>query len=240
MEWQDSGILLATRPHGETSAIVEILTVDHGRHAGIVRGGVSRRLRPVLQPGSGVHVTWRARLEAHLGTFTVEPEKSRAHLLSSRTGLAGLNAITAMARALLPEREPFRDQYQATKALLDRMDTPDWPAHYILWEIRLLEGLGYRLTLQNCAVTGISTGLAYVSPKSGHAVTAEAGAEYADRLLPLPPFLRPEASDIPISREHLQQGMALTGHFLRNWVCHATGVEHLPPARERLEAVLTR
>ncbi|MEO0911475.1 MAG: DNA repair protein RecO [Pseudomonadota bacterium] len=241
MEWQDHGILLTSRTHGESGAIISVLTAEHGRYAGIVRGGASRRMKPILQPGAGLALRWRARLEEHLGTFAVEPTISRADLLADRETLAGLNAVTTMAQLFLPEREPHPNHFAATVALLEAMRTdPAWPARYILWEIDLLAAVGYRLSLQSCAVTGAETGLAFVSPRTGAAVTAEAGAEWADRLLPLPPFLRPEPSEVEIKAAHIREGFALTGHFLQSWLCPALGVAQMPPARERLARALSR
>ncbi len=241
MEWRDQGILLSCREHGESAAIIEVFTREHGRHAGVVRGGGSRKTKPILQPGATLMVNWRARLEEHLGVFSVEPQRSRAGLLNDRSALSALNAITAISLLFLPEREPHPGHYQATEDLLDQMEGgQSWPAFYILWEIRLLEALGYRLSLSDCAVSGVRKDLVFVSPRSGHAVTREAGAEWANRLLRLPPFLRPENSEESITLEHLQQGFALTGHFLRTWLCPAIGQSSLPAARERLEHTLLR
>ncbi len=241
MEWRDEGVLLSVRRHGESAAIIEVLTRDHGRHAGIVRGGASRRWAPILQPGADLAVTWKARLETHLGAFTVEPLRSRAGLLSDRAALAALNALTAMAAAFLPEREAHPAIFAETEALLARIEEGrDWPAYYVLWELTLLSDLGYGLTLDRCALTGATTGLACVSPRTGCAVTAEAGADWSDRLLPLPPFLRPEDGEAPITAADLRDGMALTAHFLRHWLCPAIGREGLPPARDRLEREIAR
>ena len=120
MEWRDQGILLSERRHGETAAIIEIFTEAHGRHAGVVRGGASRKIAPILQPGAQLDLTWRARLEDHIGTFTVEPVRSRAvAAMSSRLALAGLNAVTSLIGFALPEREPHPALYSQTERLLD-------------------------------------------------------------------------------------------------------------------------
>ena len=168
MEWRDEGVILGVRPHGETSAIVEIFTETHGRHAGVVRGGVSRKMAPTLQPGSQVAASWRARLEEHIGSFTVEPVRSRAGLMSDRDALAGLNALCALLRFALPEREAHPKLYGQTLTVLDMLESSDfWPLAYLRWELALLEELGFGLDLSTCAVTGATEGLCYVSPKSG-------------------------------------------------------------------------
>lgn len=156
MDWRDQGALLSARKHGETSAIIEVFTAKHGRHAGVVRGGVSRKIAPILQPGAQLDVAWRARLEEHIGSFTVEPVKSRAAVLSDRMALAGgLNAICALLVFALPEREPPHPVlYRRTQAMLDLLTTNEaWPLAYLKWELALLEELGFGLDLSQCAVT---------------------------------------------------------------------------------------
>ncbi len=241
MDWRDEGILLAVRRHGETSAIIEVFTENHGRHAGLVRGGTGRRMAPILQPGAQISVAWHARLESHLGSFTVEPIRSRAELMANREHLGALGAVTAMASFGLAEREAHPRFYAHTCDFLDRIAaSQDWPAHYIGWEVSLLEMLGFGLDLEACAVTGTRSNLTHVSPKSGRAVSAAAGEEWRDRLLPLPAFLRPEDNDEPISASDLVDGLALTGYFLRHRLCPALNKEVLPPARERLEQVFRK
>ena len=192
MEWRDQGILLSARRHGETSAIIEVFTPEQGRHAGIVRGGTSRKIAPSLQPGAQLDLAWRARLEDHIGAFTVEPLRSRAAVaMQDRLALAGLNAVTALLSFCLPEREPHPALYRRTEALLDLLGQGEvWPLAYLKWELRLLEEMGYALDLESCAVTGVSEELIYVSPKSGRAVSAKGAGEWANRLLPLPTVLR--------------------------------------------------
>ncbi|MEM1265235.1 MAG: DNA repair protein RecO [Pseudomonadota bacterium] len=234
MEWRDEGVLLSVRRHGESAAIIEVFTRDHGRHAGLVRGGASRRWAPVLQPGAGLAVAWAARLEGHLGTYKVEPMVSRAHLLADRAALAGLSSLTAMAAAFLPEREALPEVFEATEALLERFEDRDWPAYYVLWEVQLLGSLGYGLALDRCAVGGGREDLSHVSPRTGAAVSRDAGAAWVDRLLVLPPFLRPEPTEAPITEQDIEAGLDLTSHFLRRWLCPAIGRDGLPAARERL------
>ncbi|MEM8789081.1 MAG: DNA repair protein RecO [Pseudomonadota bacterium] len=241
MEWRATGVLLAVRRHGESAAIIDVFTEAHGRHAGIVRGGAGRRLAPILQPGAQLDLTWRARLEDHLGAFTVEPQMSRAGLMADRTALAALNAIAALVVFALPERQAYAPLYRETEALLDRMQAgPDWPPYYVGWELALLSALGFGLELDTCAVTGAAEDLVYVSPKSGRAVSRAAGADWADRLLPLPPFLRRDAGAAPITAADLRAGLALTGTFLSRRLPAALGRPSLPPARDRLVQAFAR
>jgi len=241
MEWREEGVVLAVRRHGESAAILEVLTASRGRHAGLVRGGAGRKLAPVLQPGAMLELNWRARLEEHLGSFTVEPLRARSGLMADRAALAGLTSLTALASFGLAERQPCPDLYATTLALLDRMElVEDWPAYYVGWELELLAMLGFGLDLEVCALSGAQENLAYVSPRTGRAVSAEAGAEWAGRLLPLPPFLRRDAGEAPITVSDIVDGLRLTGHFLTRWLCPALGREALPPARGRLVQVLSR
>lgn len=237
MDWRDEGVLLAMRPHGETSAIIEVLTAAHGRHAGVVRGGTSRRMAPLLQPGSGVRLDWRARLGEHIGTFTVEPVQSRAHLMADRLSLAGLSSVCALLRAALPEREPCPGVYAATQALLHEIGAANWTAAYLRWELQLLEELGFGLDLTSCAVTGASEGLAYVSPKSGRAVSVAGAGDWAERLLPLPEGLTGAG---PLSAEAVTLGLRLTGHFLDRGLRPVLQDRPLPEARTRLVDLLER
>jgi DNA repair protein RecO (recombination protein O) len=183
MEIRDEAIVLAVRNHGETAAIAEVLTAEHGRMLGLVRGGRSRQMRPVLQAGNQVNVVWRARLEEHLGTFTLEPLNLRAgFMIENGLRLAGLGAITALAQ-VLPEREPHPRLFNAMRVVLEAAeDDTVWPSLLVRWEIGLLDELGYGLDLSKCAATGKVEDLAYVSPKSGKAVSAGAGQPYRDKL----------------------------------------------------------
>jgi DNA repair protein RecO (recombination protein O) len=232
MDWQDDGILLSARPHGETAAIVELFTPGRGRHAGVVRGGQSRRLRGVLQPGAQVQAAWHARLGEHLGAFAIEPRASRAALWEDRAALAGIGAVTALLSATLPEREPHPALYAATLTLLDAMTLPGWAAVYLRWEIGLLAELGFALDLTRCAVSGVAQGLAFVSPRSGRAVARAAAAGWEGRLLPLPACLGGAG---PAGPADLAQAFALTGHFLSREALHD---RPLPAARGRLVARL--
>jgi DNA repair protein RecO (recombination protein O) len=239
MEWNDDAIVLSSRPHGETSIVLELLTRDHGRHAGLVRGGTSRRVKPNLQPGNTVHVQWRARLEEHLGSFTCELARARAgELMDSREALAGLNAFTAVTSAAIPEREAHATVFGGAEVLLDAMMTQDaahWMTLYIRWEVGLLEALGFGLDLSECAATGATTELSYVSPKSGRAVSRAGAGIYAARLFALPAFLLDSGADEP-TPAGIAAGLALTGHFLLERVLQPHGKE-MPPARMRLESI---
>ena len=237
MEWRDQGVLIASRLHGETSAIIQVFTAAHGRHAGVVRGGASRKMAAVLQPGSQVQVTWVARLETHIGSFTVEPLHSRAALLNDRLALAALNSIAALLQLALAERDPHPALWLKTTALLDLLLTPDWQPAYLRWELDLLDALGYGLDLTSCAVTGSRDDLAYVSPRSGRAVSRGGAGDYAARLLPLPPSLLGQG---PLIGRELGQGLALTGHFLNRGLHAILGDKPLPEARARLLDLLAR
>ena len=233
MEWREQGILLATRRHGESSVIIEVLTEAHGRHAGMVRGGASRKIAPVLQPGAQLDLTWRARLEAHLGSFRVEPVKSRsAVVMGDAVVLAALNAVCALLIFALPEREAHPRLYRRTVALLDLLGvSAAWPVAYLKWELALLEELGFGLDLSRCAVTGARDDLAYVSPKSGRAVSAEGAGQWADRLLPLPPELLGVGTG---QAGNVAQGLITTGYFLEHRLAANHGTRPLPEARARL------
>jgi DNA repair protein RecO (recombination protein O) len=238
MEWHDEGVLISMRPHGESAAIIEVFTAAHGRHAGVVRGGASRRMAATLQPGTQIAVVWRARLDGHLGVFTVEPLRSRAAVLSDGRALAGLASVCAMLHVALPEREPHVSLWPATVQLMDALaEGQDWSALYLRWEMRLLDDLGFGLDLSSCAVTGVRDDLAYVSPRTGRAVSRAAAGEWAERLLALPPGLLGQG---PTDRAELLQGLAITGHFLARELSPLMDGRPLPEARARLLALLAR
>ena len=237
MEWRDDGVLISSRLHGETSAIIQVFTAAHGRHAGVVRGGASRKLAAVLQPGTQVQVTWSARLESHIGNFTVEPVTSRAAIMSDRLALAALNSIAALLHLALAERDPHPGLWVKTTALLDLLMTPDWQPAYLRWELDLLEELGYGLDISTCAVTGSREDLAFVSPRSGRAVSRAGAGDWAARLMPLPPSLLGQG---PVMGRELAQGLALTGHFLNRGLQAVLFDKPLPEARARLLYMLAR
>lgn len=239
MEWREEGVLLAVRRHGETAVIIDVFTESHGRHAGVVRGGTSRKIAPILQPGAQLDVTWRARLEDHLGAFTVEPVRSRAaQMMSGRDTLAALNAAAALLLFALPERETHGALYHRTLALFDMIgDGPVWPLAYLRWELALLDDLGFGLDLDRCAVTGATDGLAYVSPKTGRAVSEAGAGEWVAKLLPLSPALVGQGDG---SREEVMAGLSVTGHFLKTHLAPSLGSRPIPEARARLLDVLGR
>ncbi len=232
MEWTDEGRIIAVRPHGETSAVVEVLTAANGRHAGLVRGGRSRTMRPVLQPGNRVRAVWRARLEEHLGNFQIEADQlSAGHLMEDPLALSGLNGACAMASACLPEREAHPKVADAFEILIGALEDRElWPALYVRWEAGLLADLGYGLDLRRCAATGQEHDLIYVSPKSGRAVSGEAGAPYRDRMLALPGFM---AGRGELQPGDIAAGLKLTAHFIQRRVLWPAD-KQLPDARARM------
>ncbi len=246
MNWTDIGLLLSCRKHGENSIIVHAFTKDHGRTAGLVRGGSGRRLRGLLQPGNEVQLTWRGRLQEQLGNFTVDARKSLSTQLFD-TPLALLASSSAMSvlDSLLPEREPHPRLYEATLLLLAALEESEevWPVLYAKWELGLLAEVGYGLDLSSCAATNGTENLIYVSPKSGRAVSRDAGQPYREKLFPLPAFLMKgpgagtEFDEVPVSE--VIQSFKITGHFLEKIV-----LEHKPTlrlsARERFVASFCR
>jgi len=236
MEWSDEAIVLSVRTHGETSAILEALTREHGRHMGLVYGGTSGKRRAVLQPGNTVQVKWRARIAEHLGSYTAEPVRLRAgEMFETRASLIGLNAFVAIAGAVLPEREPHGSAFEGANLLLETISAHSfekWGQVFARWELLLLDDLGFGLDLSSCAGTGSTHDLVYVSPRSGRAVSGQAGAAYHDKLLPLPGFLIDDSIEAP-SGEDMRAALRLTAYFLNLWVL-APHERRLPEARRRL------
>jgi DNA repair protein RecO (recombination protein O) len=235
MDWSDDGIVLGLRHFGESSAILEALTREHGRHLGLLRGATSKRLKGALEPGNVLKLHWRARIDQQLGSYTIELASARAaQFFHDGLKLAGLSATCAIVAATLPEREAHTRVFEAMDAMLSTVAekaSPVWLEDYVRFEIVLLEDLGFGLDLGECAVTGSREGLAFVSPKTGRAVTAEAAAPYRQRLLALPRFLTPE--DGAASVQDLVDGLALTGFFLERVALEQHGTA-LPAARGRL------
>ena len=240
MEWTDEGIVIGVRRHGEANAIIDVMTVAHGRHSGLVRGGAGSRLRPVLQPGNTIGMVWRARLDEHLGHYTVEGLRLRAAaFLSQSYALYGLTHLCALVR-LLPERDPHPALHAALDAILDKLGDPAAAAVEIArFELRLLAELGFGLALDECAATGARDRLAYVSPKSGRAVSFSAGEPWRDRLLRLPAFLSDDISQTDISRQQIGDGFSLTGYFLTRHVLEPRGAA-LSDARAQFLAAIMR
>jgi DNA repair protein RecO (recombination protein O) len=238
MEWTDIGIVLGTRRHGEAGAIVELMTPAHGRHLGLVRGGGGSRLKPVLQPGNTVSATWRARLDEHLGHYVVEGLELRtASFLACAHAVYGVTHLGALCR-LLPERDPHPSVYDALAAMVDDLGEPVRLATRIArFELQLLAELGFGLDLTECAVTGETDDLIYVSPRSGRAVSREAGAAWRNRLFTLPAFLGEE--DTSPSGDDLAAAFRLTGYFLERHLFEPRGIA-LPDARQNFIATILR
>jgi DNA repair protein RecO (recombination protein O) len=238
MEWSDEGVVVGVRSHGETAAVVDLFTRAHGRHSGLVHGGRSRRLRPVLQIANHVDATWKARLADNLGHYNIELRRGFAAPLMEDA--AALTAVTSMAALLrlLPERDPHPNLFEITLFVLGYLgDAAVWPALMVRWELALLDELGFGLDLATCAATGTKADLIYVSPKSGRAVCAEAGEPYNERLLTLPRFLRAGGAAGEVGGQDIAAGFALTGYFLEVRVLkpHNLG---MPEARDRLLSYL--
>lgn len=215
MEWSDRGVVLGGRLHGETAVVAELLTAEHGRHLGLVPGGRSRRLRPVLQPGNAVLATWRARVDGHLGTYALDGLALRAAgLMDSAAALHAVNHLCGLAR-LLPEREPQPALHAMLDATVAGMEERDaLPLRIVQFELAMLAALGFGLDLAACAATGATEDLRYVSPRTGRAVSAGAAGIYADRMLALPPFLRPGGGDAALGPGDLAAAFDLTRHFI--------------------------
>jgi DNA repair protein RecO (recombination protein O) len=238
MEWTDEGIILGVRRHGETSAIVELMTPEHGRHLGLVRGGISRRMKPYLQPGNSVRATWRARLDEHLGNYTIEGTALRAdRLMASAAASYAMQTLAALLR-LLPERDPHLPLYDALCLIVDHFDEPAIVAPLLVrFELQLLAELGFGLDLGQCAATGEAENLIYVSPKSGRAVSREAGEAWKEQLLPLPSFL--SGGGTGAAANDVAAGFALTEFFLMRRVYEPRGLT-LPESRAAFISAVAR
>lgn len=239
MRWTDEGVVLSIRAHGETAAIAEVFTREHGRHLGLVHGGQSRKRRPTLQIGNHIDLTWQARLSEQLGMMTIEPRRAFAsEAMDDATTLAALTSICALTR-LLAEREPHPNLFEVTLFVLGFLDDPSvWPALLVRWELALLDELGYGLDLSKCADRGVNDDLAYVSPKSGRAVSRSSGEPYRDRMLSLPPFLAGRTGTAPLQSE-ITAGFELTGYFLTTRVLQPREAA-MPEARARLLSLLAK
>jgi DNA repair protein RecO (recombination protein O) len=238
MQWTDEGIVLGVKRHGEANAIAELFTREHGRHLGLVRGGFGSRLKPVLQPGNSVSAVWRARLDEHLGSYTVEPVRTRtATLFAAHHALFAVTHLAALVR-LLPERDPHQSVYNDLEAVLEHLDdVAAIAAHVARFELQMLAELGFGLDLSSCAATGVTDDLIYVSPKSGRAVSREGGEPWQDKLLRLPVFLNDPAV-VPSARD-LADGFALTGHFLERLMLETRG-QPMPDTRMHFLTAISR
>lgn len=225
MEWRDQGIVLGVKRHGESSVIAEVMTQARGRHLGLVRNGRSRTMLPVLQPGNLLELTWRARLDEHLGNFSAEPVNFRAaSLMEHAASLHGVQALAALLR-LLPERDPHPHLFDMLNIVLDHLgDASGAGELFIRFELAVLNDLGFGLDLAECAATGTREDLEYVSPKSGRAVCREAGLPYQNRLFRLPDFLK-EGSRKAATRASLGEAFRMTAYFLDRHVYEPRGLE---------------
>lgn len=230
MDFAEDAFVLSARPHGDTGVVVELLTETHGRRATYVAGGASRRMKPFLQPGARVTAEVRARTSDHLGSARLEPVgQGPAALFDDPLALIGLNAAASVAQGALPEREPHPGAFMAFEALMGAFAIPEvWPAVFVRFEAGLLEDLGFGLDLSVCAVSGSPDNLTWVSPRTGRAVSLQAGLPYADKLLRLPPFLL--GAQAGLGEGDVRAGLDLTGHFLEQFVFHPLD-KPLPPAR---------
>lgn len=232
LEWQDSGIILSVRGHGEAGGLVSVLTRDHGRAMGYIYGATSTRMRGILEPGNLVFVEWKAKSQDQLGSFNLELEKSTAaDVMDDAARLTAMQSACALADKTMPEREKHTGMYEGTKALMASFATEIWAPTYIYWEMGLLRELGFGLDLSKCAATGSVDNLIYVSPKSGCAVSGAAGEIYKEKLLALPPFLRGQGT---FEESDILNGLKLTGHFLLHRVFSQSN-SNLPESRLRLE-----
>ena len=240
MEWTDTALVIGVRRHGETSVILEAMTRDHGRHLGLVRGGRSRSMQPVLQSGNSVDIVWRARLDEHLGMFAVEPVKARAgRLMATASALHGLNHLCGLLH-LLAERDPHLNLYDMALAIADHLDEPRLaPDLLVRFELAMLAALGVGLDLERCALSGATSDLTFVSPKSGRAVARTEAAPWQDRLLPLPAFLAASPGVDHPAVADIIAAFRLTGHFLEREIFEPRGTP-LPAARERFLAEVVR
>ena len=228
MQWTGEGLIIGVRRHGESSVIAEVMVEGRGRYLGLIRGGRSPKLAATLQAGNSVQLTWRARLEEHLGNFVLELTEARAAgLIIDRARLYAAQLLCDHLR-LLPERDPHDRLLGMTIRILDTEATQlELGAALARFELTLLDELGFGLDLSSCAATGTNDDLTHVSPKSGRAVSRSAAEPYLDRLLPLPSFLIRKGMPTP---DELTQAFALTGHFLN---MHVLGPRDIDPPSTR-------
>ena len=238
MEWRSVGILLAARKHGETSLIIDTFCPGHGRYLGIVKGGASRKFAPILQVGAQLDLTWKARLQDHLGSFKVELVRARTvHAMSDRILAAGLMSVSTILSRVLPERQAYDNFYRTTEDLLDLLNQPNiWPMAYLRWELELLTVLGYGLDLSKCAVSGSTEKLRYVSPRTGRAISEQAAGEWVSKLLHLPSIILKGSGN----SDSIIDGLKLTGYFLTKKVFNELSVRSPVSERQRFVDLLSQ
>ncbi|MGB0935461.1 MAG: DNA repair protein RecO [Alphaproteobacteria bacterium] len=234
MEWTDTGVVLHAHRLGESKAVVTLLTAQHGVAKGVAR--LSKQAP--LEIGTVVQAIWKARLETHLGQWTLEPSVvTCAAFLMDPGKLAGLTAACSWVYQTFPERNPCTDFYHHFRNFLEALSSSHWLEEYVYFELYLLQELGFGLDLSKCAKTGVSENLTYVSPKTGRSVSQSVGAYYHDRLLPLPPFIK-DPTQHP-GTEDIQAGLQLTGYFLEKYIRDHEGCQ-MPEGRKRLNSLLLR
>ena len=236
MDWNDEGLLLSVNPHGEKSAIIQVLTKTKGLHAGIILNAFSRKMSSTLQPGSQLHLNWSSRLEEHLGSYKVDLFKTRADIfLGNKLALDVFNSLSSLCISILAERDPMPEFYKITVKFLDQIvNQAKWEFLYLDWELQLLTSIGYGLDLKKCVATGTTDNLFYISPKSGKAVCKEKGLKYDKKLLRFPDILKDKKKDNEFSRSELVAGLSVTGFFLKKWITYSLQNKQTMSIRQRL------
>ena len=236
MNWNDEGLLLSVNPHGERSAIIQVLTKTKGLHAGIIQNAFSRKMSSTLQPSSQLHLIWSSRLEEHLGSYKVDLLKTRADIfLGNKLALDMFNSLSSLCISTLAERDPMPEFYEITVKFLDQIvSKKKWEFLYLDWELQLLTSIGYGLDLKKCVASGSTENLFYISPKSGKAVSKEKGLKYHKRLLRFPNILRDKKQYIDFSRSDLVSGLSVTGFFLKKWLSYSLQNKQTMKIRQRL------
>lgn len=233
-QWRDQGIIINVKPHGEHGGVISLLTAEHGRHAGFAHGVQSSKNRSQYELGTVVDAEWHSKQTDSLGTFKLNAEKSYAvYAMDDPRKLLALQSMCALLHLTLPEREDASGIYDASTAFLEALKTDIWAPTYIYWEIGLLQALGFGIDVSECAATGTTEDLIYISPKTARAVSRAAGEPYKDRLLPLPGFLKGEGA---FDDHAIAQGLLLSGYFLQHRVFGMTANMNLPDVRHRLYA----
>ena len=236
MNWTDEGLLLSVNPHGEKSAIIQVLTRTKGLHAGIIQNAFIRKMSSTLQPGSQLHLNWSSRLEEHLGSYKVDLLKTRADIfLGNKLALDVFNSLSSLCISILAERDPMPEFYKITVKFLDQIvNQAKWEFLYLDWELQLLTSIGYGLDLKKCVATGTTDNLFYISPKSGKAVCKEKGLKYDKKLLRFPDILKDKKKDNEFSRSELVAGLSVTGFFLKKWITYSLQNKQTMSIRQRL------
>ncbi len=249
MHWTDESIVLSIRKHGESSAVARLFSHHHGVFAGVVKGAHSKTNRGVIQPGNVVSATWQARLSEHLGTLKAElTDPVAAFVMQDAAKLAALSSACTLIEAAMPERHPYPKLYKQLRIFLHVLKEEEhWHEAYVRLEMAILTESGFGLDLSQCASTGVREDLVYVSPKTGRAVSREAGEPYKEKLLLLPEFLLPKALprkagegiSVPCSPDTQETlaGLRVSGYFLDAWLLAPHG-KKLPAARQRLAQMM--